>query len=456
MAARVEADDAYPSANEFSSLQVESRGADAAKQRADSAREAVTMRNQLLGQAQRAVERADDWEAQVPAVERSRVRERWALIDADLKIAEKARGLADKSLAAAQTEERAAHSALQSDERSASALETEIRVNASTARDQREQAATLKSQVREDLRPDPLTDDAIGAFVTESAELKPLADLIDDVNAAPTEAAKLQGQRESVRLDMAKVPDEDRRDPDVAEAEWHAAGAELSSRQGELRKAESDLEQARQAADKARGLETSMLAARTREEDAKLLESLLGVQQLQGKLVEAARIGITDAANRELDAISRGNLRLEMHRKVKRNGEEAELELLVLDRAAVREPIDAAYLSGSQRFRVAVALALGIGQYVGGAARGQRAVIIDEGFGSLDADGIDAMAEHLRDLSDRLDRVILVTHQAEMRKHFEDGFVIRRKNGTSQVEPWCGSKTTNARANGLAAVERVS
>ncbi len=101
-------------------------------------------------------------------------------------------------------------------------------------------------------------------------------------------------------------------------------------------------------------------------EDAKLLENLLGVQQLQGKLVEAARIGITDAANRELDAISRGGLRLEMRRKVKANGDEAGLGLLVLDRASVREPIDAAYLSGSQRYRVAVtlALALGIGQYV--------------------------------------------------------------------------------------------
>ena len=105
----------------------------------------------------------------------------------------------------------------------------------------------------------------------------------------------------------------------------------------------------------------------------------------------------------------------------------------------MREPIDAAYLSGSQRFRVAVALALGIGQYVGGAARGQRAVIIDEGFGSLDADGIDAMAEHLRDLSGRLDRVILVTHQQAMRKHFDDGFLVQRKDGTSRIKPWSSS-----------------
>ncbi len=47
-------------------------------------------------------------------------------------------------------------------------------------------------------------------------------------------------------------------------------------------------------------------------------------------------------------------------------------------------------------------------------------MIIDEGFGPLDADGIEAMAGHLHDLSDRLDRVILVTHPAAMKKHLAD------------------------------------
>jgi hypothetical protein len=32
--------------------------------------------------------------------------------------------------------------------------------------------------------------------------------------------------------------------------------------------------------------------------------------------------------------------------------------------------------------------------------------------------------------------VILVTHQSAMRKHFDDGFVVRRKDGTSRIKPW--------------------
>jgi exonuclease SbcC len=453
---RVKSDETYPSLDDIEALVSEAHGAEAARRRADAVREAATRRNQLLEQARRSLERADDLEAQVPAVERTRVRERWAQIDGDLKEAQSACRAAEEVLRIAQANERAAQSALQADERTAATLETEISINEALANEQRGIRAGLVNQVREDLRPEPLTQQSLAEMSAESAELTPLADLIEQVNSAPTEAAKLQGQRESVVSDIAKVPDEDRRDPEVAEAEWKLAGVELSEWQGRLRAKESELGEARRAAEKARGLEAEMLAACTREEDAKLLESLLGVQHLQGKLVEAARIGITDAANRELDAISRGSLRLEMKRKVKKTGEDAELELLVLDRAAVQKPIDAAYLSGSQRFRVAVALALGIGQYVGGAARGQRAVIIDEGFGSLDADGIDAMAEHLRDLSDRLDRVILVTHQSEMRKHFADGFVVQRRDGTSHIDPWPGSRTSSPRSKPMAAVERAA
>ena len=52
----------------------------------------------------------------------------------------------------------------------------------------------------------------------------------------------------------------------------------------------ADLGRAREDAVKAKGLEALLLDARTCEDDAKLLDNLLGVQQLQGKLVEAARV----------------------------------------------------------------------------------------------------------------------------------------------------------------------
>ena len=54
-----------------------------------------------------------------------------------------------------------------------------------------------------------------------------------------------------------------------------------------------------------------------------------------------------------------------------------------------------AFISGSQKFRVAVALAAGLGQYLGGGTS-IRSLIIDEEFGSLDADGRQRMIHELR------------------------------------------------------------
>jgi DNA repair exonuclease SbcCD ATPase subunit len=432
---RVRSQVSYPTDADLEHTEQESRGYEAARERAEATRLAATSHAQLLRMAQVAEAEADRLESEVPAVERRHVRERWAAIEPESSEAEQARRQSEDAHLKAEAARAAAERALRADEQAVIRLEAEIHAKSDLATSHRSSATDLLATIPQELR-ETVTRERIDSLTAESVALKTLADRLDELAAAPEDVARLDGQRSTFLGEIAEVPDEDRRDEEVAEADRQLAAVALDERRRAQQAAKSSLDRASADAEKAGDLERQLLVARTGEEDARLLDNLLGVQQLQGKLVEAARVGITDAANRELDAISRGGLRLEMQRKVKRNGEEAELELMVLDRAAVRDPIDAAYLSGSQRFRVAVALALGIGQYVGGAARGQRAVIIDEGFGSLDADGIDAMAEHLRDLSGRLDRVILVTHQRAMKKHFDDGFLVQRRNGTSRVTPW--------------------
>ena len=96
-------------------------------------------------------------------------------------------------------------------------------------------------------------------------------------------------------------------------------------------------------------------------------------------------------------------------------------------------PIDVKYLSGSQKFRVAVAVALAIGRFAtsGTEARPLESVIIDEGFGSLDKDGLRCMADELHRLKDMKDtlglkRVILVSHQEEFVRQFPVGWQLER------------------------------
>src|SRR5260370_2957460 len=60
------------------------------------------------------------------------------------------------------------------------------------------------------------------------------------------------------------------------------------------------------------------------------------------------------------------------------------LDLRVTLRGLGAEPVGLDYLSGSQKFRVAVSLALAIGQFAGGHAWPPAAGGLDEGFACLD------------------------------------------------------------------------
>ena len=95
-------------------------------------------------------------------------------------------------------------------------------------------------------------------------------------------------------------------------------------------------------------------------------------------------------------------------------------------------------LSGSQRFRVAVSLALGIGQYASQGTRQIESVIIDEGFGSLDKEGRQQMIDELHSLGEVLSRIILVSHEDDFAHAFSTGYEISLRDGTSHVQLYEG------------------
>src|SRR5262249_19988694 len=109
------------------------------------------------------------------------------------------------------------------------------------------------------------------------------------------------------------------------------------------------------------------------------------------------------------------------------------LELEAYNRSTGQAPINVAFLSGSQRFRVAVSLALGIGQYASRQHRPIESVIIDEGFGCLDRPGRQVMIQELQNLRGQLRCILLVSHQEEFAESFGDGYHFERDGGTAKV-----------------------
>ena len=93
-----------------------------------------------------------------------------------------------------------------------------------------------------------------------------------------------------------------------------------------------------------------------------------------------------------------------------------------------------AFLSGSQKFRVAVSLALGIGQYASRQHRPIESVIIDEGFGCLDRQGRQVMIQELQNLRGQMRCILLVSHQEEFAEAFSDGYHFQLDGGATRVK----------------------
>ena len=135
-----------------------------------------------------------------------------------------------------------------------------------------------------------------------------------------------------------------------------------------------------------------------------------------------------------LDRLSGGQLYLRLCGEAERRGEPAKaLELEAYNRATGEQPINVAFLSGSQKFRVAVSLALGIGQYASRQHRPIESVIIDEGFGCLDRQGRQVMIQELQNLRGQLRCILLVSHQEEFAEAFADGYRFELNNGATEV-----------------------
>lgn len=114
------------------------------------------------------------------------------------------------------------------------------------------------------------------------------------------------------------------------------------------------------------------------------------------------------------------------------------LEILVRDLSHPGMPRRAfEYLSGGEKFRVAVSLAVGIGQSIPG-GRSTDTLLIDAGFGSLDDDNLVLMVDELRCLSQEVlqgGRVVVISHREDICEGFAHRCLVTKDDqGQAQVE----------------------
>ena len=243
--------------------------------------------------------------------------------------------------------------------------------------------------------------------------------------------------RESItelQTEVDSFSDESKQSTEQAKANVFAARQELDAADKELR----DVQQRKSLLDTHRH-QRQALGDEFRKIDGehnkhKILTELLGRDRLQRHLVRKAERQIVDHANSMLDRLSDGKLFLKLVGSDDGTSADKALDLECHNRITGGAPINVAFLSGSQRFRVAVSLALAIGQYASRQHRPIESVIIDEGFGCLDRQGRQVMIQELHNLREHLHCILLVSHQEEFAEAFNDGYTFALEDGATRVK----------------------
>lgn len=305
---------------------------------------------------------------------------------------------------------------------------------------------------------------ARGGYVSGTPRLAPdwqarLPDLdLIEVTALAAERDQLQAsgvavrfealrQDETKRAEWAKQLNDVRTDIERIPAEAQVREKEAKQRQEETKKLEKsaqatrdtavrDRDQLKSRADELKQLTTELRRLERARDLHQKLDNLLGQNGLQRELVRDAENQVVTLANDTLQNLSDGDLSLEADDEAA--GRDDKAFALWVRRAGDAFPTGVMFLSSSQKFRVAVSVALAVGRFATGRARPLEAVIIDEGFGSLDKEGLRAMADELKRLqrSQALKRVVLVSHQEEFTDQFPVGYWLRPGESGTTAAPF--------------------
>jgi DNA repair exonuclease SbcCD ATPase subunit len=426
----------YPDRHDISTLSEEARQVEGVKRKLKAAQEEARKVGELRAKLESARERWDKAKRALPPGDPAAVRQEFKDKQADggavaRSIADGKKLIASAELDAEKTQRDLSNIDLQLTTLTGN-LETEERSRRQSGEAIERAKKSLPAAWQKPAETAGLNDRSRWQDEQEALAAKGTEKKFNDLQAARAGLDPLRAEVKQYEDEADAFPEESRRDPDEVKAEVAAARKDLDARNKELLDAQGVKRELDRLREQRGELGTQYRAADAEHNRYKLLAELLGRDRLQRFLVRKAEKQIVDYANAVLDRLSGGQLFLKLVGADDGSTEKA-LELECANRVAGGSAINVAFLSGSQKFRVAVALALGIGQYASKQHRPIESVIIDEGFGCLDRAGRQVMIQELQNLRGHLHCILLVSHQEEFADAFPDGYRFELHDGATKV-----------------------
>ncbi|MCS6844818.1 MAG: SMC family ATPase [Caldilineales bacterium] len=164
------------------------------------------------------------------------------------------------------------------------------------------------------------------------------------------------------------------------------------------------------------------------------LQAAFSKRGLPAMIIETAIPEIEAEANRLLHRMTDGRmaLRLETQRETRTTGEPREtLEIVLSDELGSR---DYHLFSGGEAFRANIALRIALSKLLARrAGAALQTLIIDEGFGTQDAQGRERLVQAITSIQDDFQRVLVITHLEELKDQFPARIEVVKTEAGSQI-----------------------
>jgi DNA repair protein SbcC/Rad50 len=283
------------------------------------------------------------------------------------------------------------------------------------------------------------SEDRLNELKAARAALAPLERQVGDLEKqSAEEAAKLAGQEEEYTHARASYEAEAAQLPDIGEAERTLYSAQ--SEENRLRMEVGMLHQSVAVLETQRTRRVKLIAQRENLSlqiaRLKTLERAFSKDGVPALLIEQALPEIETQANDLLDRLSSGTMsvRFETQRQFKdknRDDKRETLDIIISDAAGPREY---ELFSGGEAFRVNFAIRLALSRVLAQRAGARlQTLVIDEGFGSQDAEGRQRLIEAINMVRPEFKKILVITHMEELKEAFPARIEVEKTPRGSQV-----------------------
>lgn len=225
--------------------------------------------------------------------------------------------------------------------------------------------------------------------------------------------------------------------PDLQQAQneyelAHSASAQLQTELGAARQRLEALKELKRQRD---SLQSELAGLRKRLGVVEKLNVAFSPKGIPALLIDEALPEIEENANRVLGRLTEERMSIQLttqgeYKDKSRTDARETLDILIQDETGTR---DYELFSGGEAFRVNFAIRLALSAMLTRRAGSRLSLlVIDEGFGSQDADGRQRLIEAIHAIQDDYEKILVITHLEELKDAFQSRIeVVKGENGSS-------------------------